>query len=357
MKTGQGFKRTLNFDHFSSCLAHQAGVMVSWVASTRSQGMCKKHPEHSATKASQKNYPSTVLPGENTQATWRSAWLTVVVPPTGDRQWPRARAQPCSLQREPPWVKEPEVASWWKPLWEPILHRCEPVANPSAHSSAMLPTPHVQSPAISFPPAPRAFLCVLLGTEPANWLHPASSGRGKATAQWVNQPPVSKPGPATKNLLWQQGWDHWIAEAGWPGAGGSRQAVAQESAACTSYANAKNETPEKALNKPPAAIPLSSSRECWDCCPAYDRATLSLSTTNHPTTNLEQVKIPNCLASSMSGARWRKQMLSKPCSLLSPFSPSPDLIPLPLHQCPAVPIDFDSFLWPNMPVSSNLAYY
>lgn len=106
--------------------------------------------------------------------------------------------------------------------------------------------------------------------------------------------------------------------------------MAQGSAACSPYADAENEIPEEALYKPPAVIPLSSSRECWDGHPASDRATLSLSMTNHLTTNLGQVKILlHCLASG---------------AMLSTFSTSPGLTLLPLHQCPTVPIDFDCFL-------------
>lgn len=86
MKTGHGLLWTLKFDHFYSSLAHQqerwrAGRPALTLMSTR-----KKRPQHSGAKASEKNFPSTVPPGEIAQASCRWAWPSPVVP-----RWDAAR--------------------------------------------------------------------------------------------------------------------------------------------------------------------------------------------------------------------------------------------------------------------------
>lgn len=86
MKTRQGLLWTLKFDHFYSSLAHQqerwrAGHPALTLMSTR-----KKRPQRSGAKASEKNFPSTVPPGEIMQASCRRAWPSPVVP-----RWDAAR--------------------------------------------------------------------------------------------------------------------------------------------------------------------------------------------------------------------------------------------------------------------------
>lgn len=102
-KTGQGILWTLKFDCFSSCLAHQKGVMVSWVSSTRSH---KKHLQHSGAKV-----PKYRAAGGNHTGRLQLSVADCGGPSMGGRQWLRARVQPGTPQCEPPWAKEPELAS------------------------------------------------------------------------------------------------------------------------------------------------------------------------------------------------------------------------------------------------------